>query len=94
MYAVHPLPAPVGPALLALLRRAEPATIGHFLHTGFMDPGITGLFPGIRIAGAAVTVRAPGADGTMVQYAMGLARPGDVLVVDRCGDTRHAARPR
>ncbi len=90
MYAVHPMPAAVDPALLALLRRAEPATIGHFLHDGFMDPGVRGLFPDIRIAGTAVTVRAPGADGTMLQYAMGLVRPGDVLVVDRCGDMRHA----
>jgi 4-hydroxy-4-methyl-2-oxoglutarate aldolase len=90
MYDLGPLPPPVDADLLDLLRRAEPATIGHFLHTGFMTPEIRGLFPDIRIAGTAVTVRAPGADGVMVHHAVGEARPGDILVIDRCGDTRHA----
>ena len=76
--------------MLDLLRQAEPATIGHFLHTGFMEPAIRGLFLEVRIAGTAVTVRAPGADGVMVHHAVGKARPGDVLVIDRCGDLKHA----
>src|SRR5207244_4347162 len=29
--------------------------------------------------------------GTIVGYALGQVRPGDVLVIDRCGDHRHAA---
>jgi len=29
-------------------------------------------------------------DGTIIGYALGQLRPGDILVVDRCGDTRHA----
>jgi len=91
MYVVNPLPTPVAPDLLALLARAEPATIGHVLSAGFMDTGMRGLFPDVRIAGTAVTVRAPGPDCTMVHYALGKVRPGDVLVVDRCGDHRHAA---
>ena len=90
MYVLEPLPPQVDKDLLALLRRAEPATIGHFMHTGFMDPGVRGLFPDIRIVGTAITVRAPSADGAMVHYAIGQARPGDILVIDRCGDTKHA----
>jgi 4-hydroxy-4-methyl-2-oxoglutarate aldolase len=90
MYDLNPLPPQIDPALLELLRRAEPATIGHFRHTGFMEPGIRGLFPDIRIAGTAMTVLAPGPDATIVHYALGKARPGDVLVIDRCGDMKHA----
>lgn len=90
MFRINALPPPIDPALLALLRRAEPATIGHFLHSGFMEPEIRGFFPDIRIAGTAVTVRAPGADAVMIHHAIGECRPGDVLVIDRCGDRRHA----
>lgn len=86
MYVLNPLPPPVAPALLELLVQAEPAVIGHFRFTGFMSPAIRAHFQDRRIAGTAVTVRAPGMDGAMVHYAVGQARPGDVLVIDRCGD--------
>lgn len=92
MFALNSLPEPVAPDLLKLLAEAEPATIGHFLHTGFMDPAVRLVTPGyVRIAGTAVTVRCCGADTTIVHYALGQLRPGDVLVLDRAGDTRHAA---
>jgi 4-hydroxy-4-methyl-2-oxoglutarate aldolase len=90
MFVVNDLPTPVDPGLLELLVRAEPATIGHFRHTGFMDPGIRGLLPDKRIAGTAVTVRCYGADTTIVHFALGKLRKGDVLVMDRVGDHRHA----
>src|SRR5262249_22610081 len=57
---------------------------------GFMDPGIRAMQQDRRIAGTAVTLPQPGGDGTIVGYALGQIRPGDVLVVDRCGDMRHA----
>lgn len=92
MFVLNDLPPQVDPALLDTLRAAEPATIGHFRHVGFMDPGIRALLPGYRrIAGTAVTVRAYGADTAIVHYALGKIRPGDILVLDRAGDTRHAA---
>jgi 4-hydroxy-4-methyl-2-oxoglutarate aldolase len=92
MFVLNPLPPPIDPALLDRLREAEPATIGHFRHVGFMAPDIRAMLPGYRrIAGTAVTVRAYGADTTIVHYALGQLRPGDVLVIDRVGDTRHAA---
>jgi 4-hydroxy-4-methyl-2-oxoglutarate aldolase len=90
VYVLKPMPPQIDSKLLDLLRRAEPATIGHFRHIGFMEPAIRGLFPDVRIAGTAVTVRAAGPDGTMVHHAVGQARPGDVLVIDRCGDHKHA----
>lgn len=91
MFDIQDLPAPIAPDLLELLRQAEPATIGHFRHTGFMDPGVRGLLPGHRIAGTAVTARCFGPDTTVVHVALGKLRPGDVLVIDRAGDQRHAA---
>ncbi|HTW68936.1 MAG TPA: RraA family protein [Acetobacteraceae bacterium] len=92
MFVLNDLPKSIDPALLDRLREAEPATIGHFRNVGFMDPGIRALLPGYRrIAGTAVTVRCYGADTVIVHYALGKLRPGDVLVLDRAGDTRHAA---
>lgn len=91
MFIVNDPPAAVDSDLLALLRQAEPATIGHFRHVGFMDPGVRALLSGHRIAGTAVTVRCFGPDTAIVHYALGKLRPGDVLVIDRAGDTRHAA---
>jgi len=86
MYVLNPLPRQVDRELLDLLVQAEPAVIGHFRYTGFMAPAIRAHFQDRRIAGTAVTLRAPGMDGAMVHYAVGQARPGDVLVIDRCGD--------
>ena len=90
MFNLNPLPPQLDPALVDKLVRAEPATIGHFRHWGFMDPGMKAMQQDVRIAGPAVTVHQPGVDGTIIGYALGQLRPGDVLVVDRCGDTRHA----
>lgn len=91
MFVVNPLPQQVDKELIALLAKAEPATIGHFLDFGFVDPAISARWEVPRIAGTAVTVRCSGNDSCMVHYALGQLRPGDVLVIDRFGDTRHAA---
>ena len=91
MYIVKSLPPQIEQARLDLLVKAEPATVGHVLHMGFMDIGMRGILPDVRIAGTAVTVRQPGPDCTMIHYALGQIRAGDVLVIDRCGDHRHAA---
>ncbi len=90
MFTVQPLPPQIDPALIAKLQQAEPATIGHFRHSDFMDPALRAVIPDRRIAGTAITVRAPGADGTMIAYAIGQSRPGDVIIVDRGGDRQHA----
>lgn len=91
MFVLNDLPPPIDPELIALLACAEPATIGHFLDFGFVDPKIHALWAVPRIAGTAVTVRCAGNDSTIVHYALGQLRPGDVLVIDRVGDDRHAA---
>lgn len=94
MYTLDPLPPPIEGRPLDLLRQAEPATIGHFLHTGFMEPAIRGPFPDIRVAGTAVTVRAPGADGVMVHHAVGKARPGRRRPGHRASMSPAPAEPR
>jgi regulator of RNase E activity RraA len=91
VFILKDLPGSLDRKLVEKLVRAEPATIGHFRNTGFMDPSIRAMQPNLRIAGPAVTVRAPGMDGTIVGYALGQVRRGDVLVIDRAGDHRHAA---
>jgi 4-hydroxy-4-methyl-2-oxoglutarate aldolase len=91
MFTIKEAPPQIPPDMVALLRQAEPATIGPFRHVGFMDPGVRSLLSGHRIAGTAVTARCFGPDTTIVHYALGKLRPGDVLVIDRAGDTRHAA---
>jgi len=90
LFRLNGLPPAIAPELLETLRSAEPATIGHFLDFGFMDCGIRALWQVPRIAGTAVTVRCAGTDSTVVHYALGQLRPGDVLVIDRAGDIRYA----
>jgi 4-hydroxy-4-methyl-2-oxoglutarate aldolase len=91
VFTLNKLPPQLDTNLVAKLLKAEPATIGHFRNSGFMDPAIRAMQSDVRIAGPAVTVRAPGMDGTIVGYALGQLRRGDVLVIDRAGDHRHAA---
>jgi regulator of RNase E activity RraA len=78
MFVINDLPPPIAADLTGLLQQAEPATIGHFLDFGFVDPAIRALWQVPRIAGTAVTVRCAGTDSTIVHYALGQVRPGDV----------------
>lgn len=68
----------------------ETATFGHFLEDGFMAPAIQCLLPEKRVFGPALTVRMWGSDGTALVHALSIAQPGQVIVIDRCGDLRHA----
>lgn len=90
MFRIEPLPERLPQNLVGLLERVETATIGHVLHSGFVDPAIRAVLPDKRVAGTAVTLRIPGPDSTLLHHALSLVRPGDFLVIDRAGDTRHA----
>ncbi|KKX33216.1 RraA family protein [Rhizobium sp. LC145] len=90
MFEVNPMPAQLDPHLIGLLEKVEVATIGHFLHSGFMDRELRAVLPEKRVAGTAVTVRLPHADSTILHYLTKIVRPGDFVVVERCGDDRHA----
>ena len=90
-YQIGPVPPQVDPALIEGFGKVEIATIGHFRHRGFLRGDLRPLapLPGL-IAGTAITVAIPGTDSTMLHHAMSVVRPGDVVVIDRLGDTRHA----
>ncbi|MCL8385246.1 RraA family protein [Xanthobacter aminoxidans] len=90
MFIVNPMPEQIAPDLVADLEKCEVATIGHVLHSGFVDPDIRAVLPGKRVAGTAVTLRIPHADSTLLHYLTAYVRPGDVVVIERCGDARHA----
>jgi 4-hydroxy-4-methyl-2-oxoglutarate aldolase len=89
-YRLEPMPQQISQSLVAKLLQVETATVGHSQHWGFMDRGIQPLLRYKRIAGAAVTLAIPGQDSTLLHHTLGLLRPGDILVVDRLGDDKHA----
>ncbi|SMY09444.1 RraA family protein [Flavimaricola marinus] len=90
-YAIGASAPQVSATLLKRLEEVELATIGHFADRGFMHPSIKPLTPPKgTITGTAVTVAIPGMDSTLLQYAVSTLREGDILVVDRLGDARHA----
>lgn len=68
MFIVNPMPAQIAPELVTELEKCEVATIGHVLHSGFVDREIRAVLPGKRVAGTAVTLRIPHADSTLLHY--------------------------
>ena len=75
--------SPALPAdLCDVLRDVETATIGHIEHLGFLASTIRPVFPA-KIAGRALTVAAPGRDGTVIYSAIDRLISGDVLVIAR-----------
>src|SRR4051794_8201396 len=93
MLTINGRPEPtLDTALLDRLRTIPPAAAGHIFEHGFMDNALRPF--GRRrfvLCGPAVTVRALGLDSAVVHHAIAIAQPGDVLVIDRGGNTRHAA---
>jgi 4-hydroxy-4-methyl-2-oxoglutarate aldolase len=89
-YRVNSMPAQISPELVAKLMQVETATVVHSRHWGFMDRGIQPLLRGKRVAGTAVTPAIPGPDSTLLHHTLGLLRPGDILIIVRHGDDRHA----
>src|SRR5581483_9191210 len=80
----------VSAELIAQLRTIAPATIGHMLEHEFMDPELRPIISRFNFAGPAITVRCFGTDSAIVHYAVDIAEPGDVVVIDRLGDRRYA----
>jgi regulator of RNase E activity RraA len=89
-YEIGAMPAQISAEVVALLLQTETATVGHWRHWGFCDRRIQPLLRRRRVAGTAVTVAIPAQDSAALHHALSLLRPGDVLLVDRLGDDRHA----
>lgn len=81
----------VDSTLLEGLRDISTGTVGHFLTDGFLDWQIQCLVRPVKMVGQAVTVSSPPTDNSVFLEALERARPGDVLVIDRQSDRRHAA---
>ncbi len=89
-YRINDMPPSLDPKLVEKLEQVETATIGHSRHWGFMDRRIQPVLRRKRVAGVAVTLAIPGQDSTLLHHTLGLLRPGEILVVDRLGDDKHA----
>src|SRR3981081_2659502 len=84
------MPTPISAEVVGRLEQTETATVGHWRHWGFCDRRIQPLLRHRRGAGRGVTRMVPGPARALLHHALGLLRPGDILVVDRLGDDRHA----
>lgn len=89
-YIINDMPTQVPPPLLDKARKVETATVGHKRLMGFADPAIQAILPGRCIAGTAVTLALPGQDSTLLHHVIQFLRDGDILVIDRLGDHKHA----
>jgi 4-hydroxy-4-methyl-2-oxoglutarate aldolase len=89
-FRVLPAPARVDADLLNRFRGLASSNLADAMgRFNFMDPGIRSR-SGFPMCGTAVTVKARPADNLMIHKAMQLARPGDVVVVNTCGNTTSA----
>jgi 4-hydroxy-4-methyl-2-oxoglutarate aldolase len=93
MITIRERPEPrVSQELLDRLRRIPPAAVGHHLDFGFMDVELRPF--GRRnfiVCGPALTMRVMAVDSSIVHTGIGMAQPGDVIVIDRNGERKHAA---
>jgi 4-hydroxy-4-methyl-2-oxoglutarate aldolase len=90
-FRIEPMPAPAPRDLLGELEKIETASVGHLRYTGFLHGDILPVDRGQKArAGVAVTLALPAMCSTLLHYALSHLRPGDMLVIDRLGDRRHA----
>jgi 4-hydroxy-4-methyl-2-oxoglutarate aldolase len=87
MFVRGQAPRPLDPEVVDALSRVQTSTLGHLRDYGF-PKGLTPIRRPLRFVGPAFTVRLPHLDSTALHVAADELRPGDVLVVDQCGDTR------
>jgi len=71
--------------IIERLSQIATSTLGHFVDEGFLDIAIRPVFVPVKCAGRALTVDRANRQGIRE------ARPGDVLVIARGGDFRHAS---
>lgn len=89
MLTINPRVDCLDPDLVEQYRNIAPATLGHILESG-MDCTIQAVWRPVHLVGPALTVQAYPQIDTAVSRALQIAKPGDVLVMNRGGDLRHA----
>ena len=89
MIVVNPSPPPVDPDLISAYQKLAPATLGHILETA-MESAIEPVWRPIKLVGTALTVQTYPQITSAVAEALKIARPGDVLVIARGDEHRHA----
>lgn len=89
-FEIGPMPSQVAGDVLEKLALAEVATIGHWRRWGFPNRVIQRVGSGPTVVGTAVTVACPSEDNSIVHHVLSLMREGDILVIDRLGDTEIA----
>lgn len=90
MVAINPRVSLLSKELIERYRKVQLATLGHLIEFGFCDPSIQALWKPVKLVGPAFTVRTSALDSAIVHVAIDMAEPGDVLVIDRTGDRKHA----
>ena len=90
MFCVKDMPLQADPEFIALCLQTDTATIGHRLQDGFHDRNIRPVLGTGTIVGTAITLCLPAQDATLIHYAAGKMRPGDVLIIDRGGNDHFA----
>ena len=89
-YVINEMPTKINKSLIKKYRNVETATIGHIRQIGFACSEIKPLIKNRTLLGTAVTIAIPGQDSTLLHHIVGMLRKGDVLVIDRLGDYKHA----
>ncbi len=78
---------PISSEIIDAFREIPVSDIGHIQQFGFMDTGIRPTWRNVRMVGPAFTVRIPSMNSGVSREVVKRAKPGDVLVIDRGGDT-------
>jgi 4-hydroxy-4-methyl-2-oxoglutarate aldolase len=90
MFVINPRVSKLSAELIERYRAVQPATIGHLIEFGFCDPALRPVWRTFKLVGPAVTVRTSALDSAIVHMAIDVAEPGDVILIDRNGDQKHA----
>lgn len=89
MITVNPRPDRLDPELIQAYKKLAPATLGHILETA-MESSIQAVWKPIKLVGPALTVQTYPQITSAVAEALNIAKPGDVLVIARGSEQRHA----
>jgi len=77
--------------LIESYREISVGDIGHILDApNFMDITIQSVYRDVKLVGPAFTARVLPGDTGFTRKIIEVAQPDDVIVIDRCGDTKYA----